>query len=46
MADAVYDLYRGDKVDLQVHELRDLYGADLVQLIGFYPSSCGVGWVT
>lgn len=26
-----------------VHALRDKYGADVVQLIGWYPETCGVG---
>lgn len=45
MSDAVYELHRGDHEELGVHALRDQYGADLVQLVGFYLNSCGIGWV-
>ena len=45
ITDAVIGLCKGDQKDLQVHELRDRYGADLVQMIAFYPNTCGIGWV-
>lgn len=41
ISDAVYELYEGGVPG--VHELRDKYGADLVQLVGFYSSTCGIG---
>lgn len=36
------ELLSGDK---DVGDLRDLYAADLVQLIGVYTDFCGYGWV-
>ena len=46
VSDAVYGLQRGDNEGLlDVHALRDEYGADLVQLVGFYLNTCGIGYV-
>lgn len=41
ISSTVYELYEGGVPG--VHELRDKYGADLVQLIGFYSNTCGIG---
>ncbi|CAN0511709.1 unnamed protein product, partial [Scytosiphon promiscuus] len=43
IADAVFDLYNGSGQASGVHALRDEYGADLVQLIGFFLDTCGIG---
>ena len=43
ISDAVFDLYNGDGQASGVHDLRDEYGADLVQLVGFYLNTCGIG---
>lgn len=43
MNHAIYDLYKGTTTGLEVHAMRDKYGADLVQMIGFYDDTCGVG---
>lgn len=32
-----------DGTSLDVDALRNLYGADLVQLVGFYSGTCGIG---
>lgn len=43
IVDAVYDLQKNENFEVDVHALRDEYGADLVQLIGFYANTCGIG---
>ena len=43
MSDALFDMYEGVGQASGVHELRDKHGADLVQLVGFFLSSCGIG---
>lgn len=43
IVDAVYDLQKNQNLGVDVHGLRDEHGADLVQLIGFYVTSCGIG---
>ena len=46
ISDAVYGLQSGDHEELlDVHALRDEYGADLVQMVGFYLNTCGIGYV-
>lgn len=39
----IYDLFLGEGEASKVHSLRDEYGADLVQLIGIYTDTCGIG---
>lgn len=43
ISQAVFDLFKGEGQASGVHALRDKYGADLVQLIGFYGNTCGIG---
>ena len=43
MADALFDMYGDVGQASGVHDLRDKHGADLVQMIGFFTSSCGIG---
>lgn len=40
---AIYDMYKGTGTSIGIPELREKYGADLVQLLGFFPDSCGIG---
>lgn len=42
MTDAVFALYEGTGQLSGVPQMREDYGADLVQLVGFYTDSCGV----
>ncbi|CAM9859463.1 unnamed protein product, partial [Hapterophycus canaliculatus] len=44
IVDAVYDLKNNENFDIDVHKLRDDHGADLVQLVGFYLNTCGIGF--
>lgn len=41
---ALYDMYDNERFGSDVHALRDLYGADLVQLVGLYSDACGVAF--
>lgn len=41
--DAVYDLQENQISGVDVHALRDETGADLVQLVGLYDDTCGIG---
>ncbi|CAM9482761.1 unnamed protein product [Ectocarpus fasciculatus] len=43
-SDSIVDDVRAIQKNEDVHKLRDEYGADLVQLIGYYLNTCGVGF--
>ncbi|CAN0470461.1 unnamed protein product, partial [Ectocarpus sp. 8 AP-2014] len=43
-SDSIVDDVRAIQKNEGVHKLRDEYGADLVQLIGYYLNTCGVGF--
>ncbi|CAM9226026.1 unnamed protein product [Ectocarpus sp. 4 AP-2014] len=43
-SDSIVDDVRALQKNKDVHTLRDEYGADLVQLIGYYLNTCGVGF--
>lgn len=43
IVDAVYALQNNEGFDIDVDALRNEFGADLVQLVGFYANTCGIG---
>ena len=43
IVDAIYDLQSNENIGVDVDALRNEYGADLVQMIGFYSNTCGIG---
>lgn len=43
ISQTIYAMYEGTGQASEVPNMRDEWGADLVQLVGFYRDACGIG---